>query len=58
MIVLCDDGCLSTNLLMHPNEDICMTSAGRFPVFASVWQFYRYFLFCAADLRNPKKVSE
>lgn len=58
MMVLCDDGCLSTNLLLHPNEDICMTSAGRFPVFAYVWQLYCYFLFSAAGLRNPNKLSK
>lgn len=58
MIVLCDDGCPSTNLILHPNEHICMTSVYSFSVFAYVCQLYYYFPFSVAGLSNPKDLSQ
>ena len=55
---LCDDGCPSTNLLLHPNEHIRMTSVRRVSVLACVCQLYSYFLSSVDELNNPKVLGQ
>lgn len=55
---LCDDGCPSTNLLLHSNEHIRMTSECRFSVLAYVCQLYCNVLSSMAGLNNPKDLRE
>lgn len=56
--VLCDDGCPFTNLLLHPNEHIHMTSVCWFSVLAYVCQLYSYFPSSAVELNNMKDLRQ